>query len=121
MFSDLPIETAEIPESLDTREEACRNIVGLETTSHQTKDSEMFLTRREEIISTDKCSQSMEIGVNSMQNEMNMLSIPFSCANNALIVNKLLLTLKQDHIIYVNPATGCYIENLWGNFIGYII
>ena len=95
--SDLPIGITEIPESLGTIEGACRDIEAVETTSHQTlkrKYSEMFLTRSEEIHSTDKCSQSMEVGANSMQNELNMLSIPFSSANNALNVNKFLADIE---------------------------
>ena len=36
----------------------------------------------------------MEVGVNSMQNELNMLSIPFSSANNALNVNKFLTDIE---------------------------
>ena len=67
-------------------------------TSNQTlkrKDSEMFLTRSEEILSTDKCSQSMEVEANLMQNELNMLSmLPFSSANNALNVNKFLTDIE---------------------------
>ena len=114
--SHLPIETTEIPESLGTMEGAFRNIEAMETTTNQRlkrKDSEMFLTRSEKIFSTDKCSQSMEVKANLRQNELNMLSmIPFSSANNALNVNKFLMTLKQGHIIYVNPATECYTENL---------
>ena len=60
--SDLPIETTEIPESSGTIEEAFRNIDTMGTTSNQTlkrKDSEMFLTGSEEILGTDKCSQSI--------------------------------------------------------------
>ena len=82
-----------IPGSLGTREGACRNFEALETTRHQTlkrKDPETFLTRSEEILSTDKCSQSMEVGVHSMQNEFNMLSTSFSSSSNALNVNKFL-------------------------------
>ena len=95
--SDLAIETTEIPESLGTIEGAFRNIEAMETTSNQTlktKDSEVFLTTSEEILSTDKCSQSMELGANFMQNELNMLSIPFSSANNALNVNKFLTDIE---------------------------
>ena len=96
--SDLPIETTEIPESLGTIEEAFRNIDAMGTTSNQTlkrKDSEMFLTRSEEILGTDKCSQSMEVESNLMQNELNMLSmIPFSSVNNALNVNKFLTDIE---------------------------
>ena len=54
--SDLPIETTEIPESLGTIEGAFRNIEAMGTTSNQTlkrKGSEMFLTRSEEILSSD--------------------------------------------------------------------
>ena len=97
--SDLPTETTEIPESLGIIEGAFRNIEAMETTSNQTllkkKDLEMFLTRSEEILSTDKCSQSMEAEANLMQNELNMLSmIPFSSANNVLNVNKFLTDIE---------------------------
>ena len=96
--SDLPIETTEIPESLGTIGEAFRNIDAMGTTSNQTlkrKDSEMFLTRSEEILGTDKCSQSMEVESNLMQNELNMLSmIPVSSVNNALNVNKFLTDIE---------------------------
>ena len=54
----------------------------------------MFLARSGEILSTDKCSQSMEVGANLMQDELNMLSIPFSSANNALNVNKFLTDIE---------------------------
>ena len=87
----------EIPGSLGTIEGAFRNIEAMVTTSNHTlkrKDSEMFLTRSEEISSTDKRSQSMEAGANLMQNELNMLSIPFSSANNALNVNKFLTDIE---------------------------
>ena len=95
--SDLPIETAEIPESLGTIEGAFRNIEAIETTSNQTlkrKGSGMFRKRSEEILNTDKCSQSMEAGANLMQNELNMLSLPFSFAKNALNVNKFLTGIE---------------------------
>ena len=78
--SDLPIETTEIPESLGTIEGTFRNIDAMETTSNQTlkrRDSEMFLTRSEEILRIAKCSQSMEVGASLMQNELNILSIPW--------------------------------------------
>ena len=78
----MPIETTEIPESLGNIEGAFRNIEVTGTTGNQTlkrKDSEIFLTRSEEILSTGKCSQSMEVESNLMQNELNMLSmIPLS-------------------------------------------
>ena len=124
----MPIETTEIPESLGTIEGEFRNIEAMRTTSNQTlkrKDSEMFLTRSEEILSTDMCSRSMEAETNLMQNELNMLSmIPFSSANNVLNVNKFLTDIEAGddikfvsasidrlHIsVFVNPATGCYIE-----------
>ena len=97
-FSHLPIETTEIPESLGTMEGAFRNIEPMETTTNQRlkrKDSEMFLTRSEEIFSTDKCSQSMEVKANLRQNELNMLSmISFSSANNALNVNEFLTDIE---------------------------
>ena len=96
--SDLPIETNEIPESLGNIEGAFRDIEVTGTTGNQTlkrKDSEMFLTRSEEILSTDKCSQSMEVESNLMQNELNMLSmIPLSSVNNALNVNKFLTDIE---------------------------
>ena len=102
--SALPIETTKIPESLGTIEEAFRNIDEMGTTSNQTlkrKDSEMFLTRSEGILGTYKCSQSMELESNLMQNELNMLSmIPFSSVNNALNVNKFLTDIE---------AGPCYI------------
>ena len=94
----MPIETTEIPESLGTIEGAFRNIEAMRTTSNQIlkrKDLEIFLTRREKILSTDKCSQSMEAEANLMQNELNMLSmIPFSSANNVLNVNKFLTDIE---------------------------
>ena len=94
----LPIETTEIPENLGTIEGAFKNVEAMETTSNQTlkrKDSEVFLTRSEEILSTDKCSQSMGVEANLMQNELNMLSmIPFSSADNALNVNKFLTDIE---------------------------
>ena len=69
----------------------------METTSNQTlkrKDSEMLLTRSEEILSTDKSNQSMEVEASLVQNELNMLSmIPFS-ANSALNVNKFLTDIE---------------------------
>ena len=96
--SDLPIETTEIPESLDTIEGEFRNIEAMGTASSQTlkrKDSEMFLTRSEEILSTDMCSQSMEAETNVMQNELNMLfMIPYSSANNVLNVNTFLTDIE---------------------------
>ena len=98
--SDLPIETTEIPESLGTIEGEFRNTEAMGTTSNQTlkrKDSEMLLTRSEEILSTDMCSQSMEAETNLMQNELNMLSmIPSSSssANNVLNVNKFLTDIE---------------------------
>ena len=94
----MPIETTEIPESLGTIEGEFRNIEAMGTTSNQTlkrKDSEMFLIRSEEILSTDMCSQSMEAETNLMENELNMLSmIPFSSANNVLNVNKFLTDIE---------------------------
>ena len=36
----------------------------------------------------------MEVGVNLMQNELNMLSIPFSSANNALNMNEFLTDIE---------------------------
>ena len=92
-WSGLPIETTVISGTLSTREGAWRNFLSLETTHHQTlkkKDSEIFVTRSEEMFSTDKCSQSMEVRVLSMQIEFNMLSTSFSSASNALNVNKFL-------------------------------
>ena len=83
---------------MGTIEGAFRNIEAMGTTSNQTlkrKDSEMFLTRSEEILGTDKCSQSMGVESNLMQNELNVLSmIPFSSANNALNVNKFLTDIE---------------------------
>ena len=70
--SHLPVDTTEIPESLGTMEGAFRNIEATETTSNQRlkrKDTEMFLTRSEEILSTDECSQSMEVEETLMQND----------------------------------------------------
>ena len=95
--SDLRRESTAIPGSLGTREQACRNVGALETTHLQTlkrKDSEIFLARSEEILGADKCSQSMEIGVNSLQNEFNIISIPFSSASNAMNVNKFLTDIE---------------------------
>ena len=76
--SGLLRDTMMILGSLSTREGECRNFETLETTCHQTlnrQDSEIFLTRSEEILSTNKCSPSMEVGVHSMQNKINILSI----------------------------------------------
>ena len=67
--SSLPIETTEIPESLGNIEGAFKNVEAMETTSNQTlkrKDSEVFLTRSEELLSTEKCSQLMEVEANLM-------------------------------------------------------
>ena len=104
-YSHLLKETTEIPESLGTMEKAFRNIEAMETATNQRlkrKDSKMFLTRGEEIFSTDKCSQSMEVKANLRQNELNMLSmIPFSSANNALNVNKFLTDIEaRPYYIY---------------------
>ena len=46
--SDLP--TDKIPESLGTREGACRDIEAVETTNHETKDSELFLTKERKLL-----------------------------------------------------------------------
>ena len=86
-----------IPGNLETREGACRNFEALGTTCRQTlkrQDSEIFLTRSEEILSVDKCSHSMEVGVHSMQNEFNMLSMSFSSGSNALNVSKFLTDIE---------------------------
>ena len=94
---DLLKETTVIPGSLANGEGACRNFDALETTRHHTlkrKDSDILLTKSEEILNTGKCSQSMEVGVHSMQNEFNMSSTSFSSASNALNVNKFLIDIE---------------------------
>ena len=118
-WSGLQKETTEIPESLGTIEGAFRNIEAIETTSNQTlkrKGSEMFLTRSEKILNTDKCShdQSMEAGANLMQNELNMLSLPFSFANNALNVNKFLTDIEAEPY-YIRKSCNrvLYRKSVW--------